>query len=85
MGIQKIDDILYMDEIDEPALSRYPEDAHVEFRNVSFAYNTTTILKEVSFTANPGTVTALVGPSGAGKVPLPCLPLDFGISKTERF
>jgi len=77
MGIQKIDDILYMDEIDEPALSRYPEDAHVEFRNVSFAYNTTTILKEVSFTANPGTITALVGPSGAGKSTIAMLAARF--------
>ena len=67
MGIQKIDDILYMDEIEEPAVPRQPRDASVEFRDVSFAYDSTPVLKAVSFIAHPGTVTALVGPSGAGK------------------
>ena len=35
MGVQKIDDILYMDEIEEPDIPRHPKDASVEFRNVS--------------------------------------------------
>ncbi|GAA6109889.1 ATP-binding cassette sub-family B member 9 isoform X1 [Tachysurus ichikawai] len=42
----------------------------VEFRNVTFAYPTrseTDVLKNVSFTIQPGKVTALVGPSGSGK------------------
>lgn len=77
MGVQKIDDILYMDEIKEPATSRYPEDASVEFRNVSFAYDATPILKDVSFVAHPGTVTALVGPSGAGKSTVAMLAARF--------
>ena len=67
MGVQKIDDILYMDEIEEPDIPRHPKDASVEFRNVSFAYDTTPILKAISFISHPGTITALVGPSGAGK------------------
>ena len=77
MGVQKIDDILYMDEITEPTTPRYPEDASVEFRNVSFAYDTTPILKEVSFSTNPGTVTALVGPSGSGKSTIAMLAARF--------
>lgn len=77
MGVQKIDDILYMDEIKEPTTPRYPEDASVEFRNVSFAYDTTPILKDVSFVAHPGTVTALVGPSGAGKSTVAMLAARF--------
>jgi len=77
MGVQKIDDILYMDEIKEPAMPRYPEDASVEFRNVSFAYDATPILKDVSFVAHPGTVTALVGPSGAGKSTVAMLAARF--------
>ena len=45
-----------------------PLDGRVEFRDVTFAYEKdTTVLHEVSFTALPGTATALVGPSGAGK------------------
>ena len=41
---------------------------NVSFNNVSFAYNTDEpILDNVSFSATPGQVVALVGPSGAGK------------------
>lgn len=40
----------------------------IEFSNVSFAYNTgETVLKDISFTAKQGEITALVGPSGCGK------------------
>lgn len=43
----------------------------VEFRNVDFAYEgRTDTLKEVSFVAEPGQVTAIVGPTGAGKTTL---------------
>ena len=77
MGIQKIDDILYMDEIEEPAVPRQPRDASVEFCDVSFAYDSTPVLKAVSFIAHPGTVTALVGPSGAGKSTVAMLATRF--------
>ncbi len=40
----------------------------VEFRNVFFSYEPDElVLKNISFVAEPGTVTALVGPSGGGK------------------
>ena len=40
----------------------------IVFDHVGFSYNTSeTILKDVSFTAKQGEVTALVGPSGGGK------------------
>ncbi len=42
-------------------------DASVEFIAVSFSYEERLTLDAVSFRAEPGTVTALVGPSGAGK------------------
>ena len=43
-------------------------DASIDFRNVRFGYSEgETILKGVSFTAEGGRTTALVGPSGAGK------------------
>ena len=77
MGVQKIDDILYMDEIEEPDIPRHPKDASVEFRNVSFAYATTPILKAISFISHPGTITALVGPSGAGKSTVAMLAARF--------
>ena len=77
MGVQKIDDILYMDEIEEPDIPRHPKDASVEFRNVSFAYDTTPILKAISFISHPGTITALVGPAGAGKSTVAMLAARF--------
>lgn len=42
----------------------------VEFRNVSFAYDTTPVLRDISIKVNPGEVVALVGSSGGGKTSL---------------
>ncbi|MBR5088817.1 MAG: ABC transporter ATP-binding protein, partial [Ruminiclostridium sp.] len=39
----------------------------IEYRNVTFAYDKKDVLKNVSFAAEKGTMTALVGPSGGGK------------------
>ena len=66
-GVELIDEILDTPEISEPTAPEKPADASVEFKNVTFAYDTTPVLKDISFVARPGTVTALVGPSGAGK------------------
>src|ERR1700716_1339613 len=51
---------------DKPALKL--TDAQVEFRDVTFAYRPNEpVLNRMSFMAEPGKVTALVGPSGGGK------------------
>jgi ABC-type multidrug transport system fused ATPase/permease subunit len=42
-------------------------EGRIEFRNVSFAYRSEPILKNVSFIAEGGKSTAIAGPSGAGK------------------
>ena len=45
-----------------------PKGYDIAFENVGFAYNSgETVLKDVSFTAKQGEVTALIGPSGGGK------------------
>ncbi|MES2751398.1 MAG: ABC transporter ATP-binding protein [Pseudomonadota bacterium] len=54
------------DDSDKPALQL--TNAQVEFRDVTFAYRSNeTVLNRMSFVAEPGKVTALVGPSGGGK------------------
>ncbi len=46
----------------------HPKDYNIEFNNVDFSYiEGVQTLKNVSFTAKQGEVTALVGPSGGGK------------------
>ena len=44
-----------------------PQGHDVVFDGVGFAYGDETVLRDVSFTAREGEVTALVGPSGSGK------------------
>lgn len=39
----------------------------VEFRDVSFSYNDTPVLTQVSFRVAPGTCVGILGPTGAGK------------------
>jgi ABC-type multidrug transport system fused ATPase/permease subunit len=61
---------------DKPALNL--TDARVELRDVSFAYRANEpVLNRMSFVAEPGKVTALVGPSGGGKSTVLALLLRF--------
>ncbi len=64
------------DDSDKPALQL--TEAKVEFRDVTFAYRANEIvLNRMSFVAEPGKVTALVGPSGGGKSTVLALLLRF--------
>ena len=64
------------DDDDKPALRL--TDARVELRDVSFAYRPNEpVLSHMSFVAEPGKVTALVGPSGGGKSTVLALLLRF--------
>src|SRR3982075_4024475 len=63
-------------EDDKPALNL--TDAQVELRDVTFAYRPDEpVLSRMSFVAEPGKVTALVGPSGGGKSTVLALLLRF--------
>ena len=54
------------------------EQGGIEFRNVRFAYQPDEpVLRDMSFAARPGKVTALVGPSGGGKSTALALLLRF--------
>jgi len=64
------------DDDDKPALQL--TDARVELRDLSFAYRPNEpVLSRMSFVAEPGKVTALVGPSGGGKSTVLALLLRF--------
>ena len=64
------------DDDDRPALKL--TDARVELRDVSFVYRPNEpVLSRMSFVAEPGKVTALVGPSGGGKSTVLALLLRF--------
>lgn len=57
----------------------------ITFDHVGFAYNSgETVLKDVSFTAKQGEVTALVGPSGGGKTTVSRLAARFWDNQTGK-
>ncbi|MDB6145751.1 MAG: lipid export permease/ATP-binding protein MsbA [Pseudomonas sp.] len=62
-------------EFDEGTIERERVSGHLEVRNLSFTYPGTErqVLKDISFTAAPGQMIALVGRSGSGKSTLASL------------
>jgi ATP-binding cassette subfamily B protein len=78
-GIERMDKILDVPPLPETSSPKTASSYSVSFDNVTFAYNIdpslasmdteneTPALSGVSFTAEQGAVTALVGPSGSGK------------------
>ena len=72
-GVNRIDRILEKKPVPEPEYPQVPAAYDVEFRHVSFSYENTEqgtrteALRDVSFIASQGKITALVGPSGSGK------------------
>ncbi len=63
----------------EPSIPRNESEnkittSKVEFKNVNFRYNTgnkeLNILEDISFTANPGEMIGIIGPTGSGKTTL---------------
>ena len=74
VSANRINDVLEM----QPEMKILPKEESnsekgvIEFRNVSFKYKNpdgeyTDVLENVSFTANPGRVTAIIGGTGSGK------------------
>ena len=58
---------IYETPIAEESETFAPKGYDIVFDHVSFAYDQKDVLRDVSFTAREGEVTALVGPSGSGK------------------
>ena len=93
ISANRINDVLEM----EPEMEILPKEENnseigvIEFRNVSFKYKNpdgeyTDVLKDVSFTANPGKVTAIIGGTGSGKSTiLNLIPRFYDVSEGAVF
>ena len=70
-GLDRTQELMNMSEEDDPARRTVKIDqvtGHIVFHDVSFSYEEgKEVLKNISFEAPPGSVTALVGSSGSGK------------------
>ena len=69
-GVIRIDEIMSEVPIAEPSAPKKPDGYAISFDHVSFSYggkDSPLVLKDVSFEAGQGQITALVGPFGSGK------------------
>jgi subfamily B ATP-binding cassette protein MsbA len=80
-GLDRIREVMEMDTEDEEDADRRPLpkiDGRIDFENVDFEYEEgVPVLKGVSFHAEAGATTALVGSSGSGKSTILSLVLNF--------
>ncbi|OZG65254.1 ABC transporter ATP-binding protein [Bifidobacterium eulemuris] len=81
-SVERVFDILDADEIepepDEPETVSEPVSGRVDFEHVRFGYDADRpLMKDVTFTAEPGHRTAIVGATGAGKTTLINLLMRF--------
>ena len=68
-AVGRLDEILGQKPMEESKVQKHPANAAVSFDHVTFTYPGADrpALEDVSFSVQPGRVTALVGPSGGGK------------------
>ena len=68
-AVGRLDEILGQKPMEESKMQKRPVNANISFDHVTFTYPGADrpALDNVSFSARPGQVTALVGPSGGGK------------------
>lgn len=80
-GLDRTEEIMNMDPEDDGSVRniRIPEiKGDVEFQNISFAYEEENrVIKNISFKAPSGSMTALVGTSGSGKSTIASLAASF--------
>ncbi len=79
ISLDRIEALFSEPTIDDSGIDSLPEKAEheIEFRGVSFAYDEEDVLKNLSFTAEKGQMTALVGQSGSGKTTIASLIARF--------
>lgn len=66
-SLERLEQVLTTPTLPQPERSAPLGEPSIELDHVSFGYGDRPVLQDVSLTVAPGTVTALVGPSGAGK------------------
>lgn len=67
-GVEQIDSLLSKNELKNNSVKLSPNNYNVIFRDVSFAYDEKNlVLNNINFELKENTITAIVGPSGAGK------------------
>lgn len=80
-GLDRMEEIMNMSPEDDGTvrdIKLEKVNGEIIFDNVSFAYEEgKAVLKDISFTAKPGTVTALVGTSGSGKTTIAGIAASF--------
>ncbi|TDJ56785.1 MAG: ABC transporter ATP-binding protein [Ignavibacteria bacterium] len=80
-GLDRMEEIMNMTPEDDGTVRKIELEninGEIIFDNVSFAYDEgKNVLKDISFTAHPGTVTALVGTSGSGKTTIAGIAASF--------
>ncbi len=83
-GVDEIREIFKTKEIVNNGKVSKLENYDVEFNHVSFSYGDQLVLDDVNFKLKQGTITALVGPSGAGKTTIARLiPRFWDVTKGE--
>lgn len=77
-AIDRIDSVLNMESLSDPAKPSRPADNSVELRGVTFSYDgTKNALSDISLKIPAGQTTAFVGPSGGGKSTLASIVARF--------
>jgi subfamily B ATP-binding cassette protein MsbA len=80
-GLDRMEEIMNMSPEDDGTVRNIElntNNGEIVFDNVSFGYEEgKNVIKDISFTAKPGTVTALVGTSGSGKTTIAGIAASF--------
>jgi ATP-binding cassette subfamily B protein IrtB len=66
-GYEQIQDLMQEPNLITAIPERIPSGYDIEFKHVSFSYGDNEVISDLSFSIKEGSITAIVGPSGAGK------------------
>ncbi len=76
-GVSRLRAVLETPPLPEPRDAIVPAKEGISFSKVDFGYDSEQVVSNLTFEARPGTITAFVGPSGAGKTTAALLAARF--------